>query len=81
MFISMYSILNSYITSNKVGGDMSVASVVKLFGVIGMCFIIISRTFEWSIRYETCPNFSALYLRGITYTHGNFHEHCTHHYF
>ena len=36
MFISMYSILNSYITSNKVGGDMSVASVVKLFGVIGM---------------------------------------------
>ena len=36
MFISMYSILNSYITSNKVGGDMSVASFVKLFGVIGM---------------------------------------------
>ena len=38
MFISMYSILNSYITSNKVGGDMSVASVVKLFGVIGMFY-------------------------------------------
>lgn len=36
MFISMYSILNSYISSDKVGGDMSVASVVKLFGVIGM---------------------------------------------
>ena len=55
MFISMYSILNSYITSNKVGGDMSVASVVKLFGDRNV-FIIISRTFEWSIRYETCPN-------------------------
>ncbi|MBJ7887498.1 MFS transporter [Bacillaceae bacterium HSR45] len=36
MFISMYAILNLYILSDKVNGDMSTASLVKLFGVIGM---------------------------------------------
>lgn len=36
MFISMYTILNSYITSEQIGGNMSTASLIKVFGVIGM---------------------------------------------
>lgn len=42
MFISMYSILNSYITSSQVAGDMSAASIVKLFGVIGMLLSLLA---------------------------------------
>ena len=80
MFISMYSILNSYITSNKVGGDMSVASVVKLFGVIGMFLSLLAGRLSGRLGTKRVLTL-ALYLRGITYTHGNFHEHCTHHYF
>jgi YNFM family putative membrane transporter len=36
MFISMYTILNSYITSEQIGGNMSTASLIKVFGVVGM---------------------------------------------
>ena len=36
MFISMYTILNSYITSEQIGGNMSTASLIKVFGVLGM---------------------------------------------
>ncbi|MEQ6028460.1 MFS transporter [Staphylococcus saccharolyticus] len=42
MFISMYSILNSYITSSQVGGDKSAASIVKLFGVVGMLLSLLA---------------------------------------
>jgi len=38
----MYSILNSYITSSQVAGDMSAASIVKLFGVIGMLLSLLA---------------------------------------
>lgn len=36
MFISMYTVLNSYITSEQIGGNMSTASLIKVFGVVGM---------------------------------------------
>ncbi|MBL7573862.1 MFS transporter [Staphylococcus saccharolyticus] len=42
MFISMYSILSSYITSSQVGGDKSAASIVKLFGVVGMLLSLLA---------------------------------------
>ena len=42
MFISMYDILNEYVTSHQVGGDMSVSSMMKLFGVIGMLLSLLA---------------------------------------
>ena len=42
MFISMYDILNEYVTSHQVGGDMSVSSMMKLFGVIGMILSLLA---------------------------------------
>ncbi|MFU0767653.1 MFS transporter [Staphylococcus pasteuri] len=42
MFISMYAILNLYILSDKLNGDISTASLVKLFGVIGMLLSLLA---------------------------------------
>jgi YNFM family putative membrane transporter len=42
MFISMYTILNSYITSEQIGGNMSTASLIKVFGVVGMFFSLLA---------------------------------------
>ena len=69
MFISMYSILNSYITSNKVGICQLHQS--KLFGVIGMFLSLLAGRLSGRLGTKRVLTFSALYLRGITYTHGN----------
>ena len=75
MFISMYDILNEYVITPS-WGDMSVSSMMKLFGVIGMLLSLLAGR-KQSYRYKALANYRINNMYCVDHTHGCNYEYYT----